>query len=416
MGLAGIKFFNAADGCWYELTNDKWITVHPNGEGTKGTHLHIEDGESVGDALQRKFGYAGKGQLNLFKKKDFKQKDKKAENNEYNRTRENKELFEQMSSDYQKLLKTYKEAKKQGIPTGELERQMKDLTSQMDEIKKDQRKVDLSGKIKKNKAWIDSIKSDMKRLKDGSQKAHHEQSIKDLEKEIADYEKELKELDYVDNPSGVSFEEYKKRSEREEERYKDWAKDIINPDGSLKTVKKDKTDNVNKNKEVGHKEAVDALNRGDYVELWGSYYRKKDGKVEVLDFDFKDKGEQWKPSNIDSKDYESVDGFKILGDELPPRAFGRTHWIGDKKEVYDKFVNNPKVVQSLVSAVQAQKAENKDAKIGDTIIDSDGILSRYSEGLSTKGYDSWNADKAEKALFKKLKEIEKEYGFKGRNK
>lgn len=323
MGLASQKFFNAADGCWYEikptLQNDKWITVHPNGEGTKGTHLHIEDRESVGDALQRKFGYGGKGQLSLFKAKDLKQYDKKSENKEYNRTRENKELFEQMSDKYQKLLKTYKEAKKEGIPTDELERQMKDLTSQMDEIKKDQRKVDLSNKIKKNKAYIDSIKGDIKRLKDGSQKAHHEQSVKDLEKEISDYEKELKELDYVDNPGGISFEDYKKRSEREEQRWKEQTKDLINTDGSLKMQKRENP------KGVEQKEAIDALNKGKYVKLWGKYYRKKDGKVEKLDFDVH-KGEQWKPSYIDSEDFKGVDSYEIVGDELPPAAFKRTHW------------------------------------------------------------------------------------------
>ena len=59
MGLASQKFYNAADGCWYEITptlqNDKWITVHPNGEGTKGQPLLIKDGETPSDAIQRKF-------------------------------------------------------------------------------------------------------------------------------------------------------------------------------------------------------------------------------------------------------------------------------------------------------------------------------------------------------------------------
>lgn len=237
MGLASQKFFNAADGCWYEITptlqNDKWITVHPNGEGTKGTHLHIEDGESVGDALQRKFGYAGKGQLSLFKAKDLKQKSKK--------------------------------------------------------------------------------------------------------------------------------------------------------------------ETTPKTKEVGHKEAVDALNRGDYVELWGQYYRKKDGKVEVLDYDVYDKGEQWKPSNIDSKDYETVDGFHIIGDELPPKAFKRTHWIGDTKEVAKKedFLSkfqkreNPKgfwIFERDGTAVEFVKNKEEAEKYVDKMLEPIYGERSKNEGLRNKEY------------------------------
>ena len=72
MGLASQKFFNAADGCWYEivptLQNDKWITVHPNGEGTKGTHLLVKDGKTAGQAIERKFG---NNQPELFGKSYF---------------------------------------------------------------------------------------------------------------------------------------------------------------------------------------------------------------------------------------------------------------------------------------------------------------------------------------------------------
>lgn len=36
--------------------NGRWITVHPNGEDSKGTHLFIKDGETAKEAIDRKFG------------------------------------------------------------------------------------------------------------------------------------------------------------------------------------------------------------------------------------------------------------------------------------------------------------------------------------------------------------------------
>lgn len=39
-----------------EFLNDKWITVHPHGEDSKGTPLLVKDGESAKEAIDRKFG------------------------------------------------------------------------------------------------------------------------------------------------------------------------------------------------------------------------------------------------------------------------------------------------------------------------------------------------------------------------
>lgn len=54
------ELFNAL----LEFTNDRWITVHPNGEDEKGRHLLIKDGETLDDAMSRQWG-KDDGQLQL---------------------------------------------------------------------------------------------------------------------------------------------------------------------------------------------------------------------------------------------------------------------------------------------------------------------------------------------------------------
>ena len=38
------------------INNDKWITIHPNGEDGKGRHLLLKDGESPKEAIERTYG------------------------------------------------------------------------------------------------------------------------------------------------------------------------------------------------------------------------------------------------------------------------------------------------------------------------------------------------------------------------
>lgn len=39
-----------------EYLNEKWITVKPHGEESKGTHVLVKDGETAKEAVERKFG------------------------------------------------------------------------------------------------------------------------------------------------------------------------------------------------------------------------------------------------------------------------------------------------------------------------------------------------------------------------
>ena len=63
-----------------EVINDKWITVHPNGEDEKGRHLLIQDGEDLKEAMQRQWGVYDKRQAKL--KSDIKKTTEKTKSGE----------------------------------------------------------------------------------------------------------------------------------------------------------------------------------------------------------------------------------------------------------------------------------------------------------------------------------------------
>lgn len=52
----GIRLENDGKSLEVTIVNEKWVTVHPNGKENKGRHLLIRDGETIGQAIERKFG------------------------------------------------------------------------------------------------------------------------------------------------------------------------------------------------------------------------------------------------------------------------------------------------------------------------------------------------------------------------
>lgn len=58
-----------------EVSNDKWITIHPNGEDNKGRHPLLKDGENVYEAMQRQWGISSPGQQHLFSVSKYKTDD-----------------------------------------------------------------------------------------------------------------------------------------------------------------------------------------------------------------------------------------------------------------------------------------------------------------------------------------------------
>lgn len=93
----------------------------------------------------------------------------------------------------------------------------------------------------------------------------------------------------------------------------------------------------------------------------------------------------------------------------------------DKKEeksdtkdgkLYTDLLNDSKLIKHLKDSIAARKADNPDAKVGDTIIDSDSFISDYVDKLTTKEYAAFEWNRAEKLIFDKLNEMEKDAGFK----
>lgn len=91
---------------------DKWITIHPNGEDEKGRHLLIKEGETVHEAMERAYGIdASKGQQKLFDttgdrktKEDFKR--------EAEEKQKKYDEIEKLHQDSEKKQAEEKEAKK----------------------------------------------------------------------------------------------------------------------------------------------------------------------------------------------------------------------------------------------------------------------------------------------------------------
>lgn len=78
-----------------------------------------------------------------------------------------------------------------------------------------------------------------------------------------------------------------------------------------------------------------------------------------------------------------------------------------KSKLYEKMFT-AEVEKELRESVKAQQYENKEAKVGDTVIDSDKILSKFSSKLSPEEYKFFDWEEAEEFLFDKLNKIERE--------
>lgn len=91
---------------------------------------------------------------------------------------------------------------------------------------------------------------------------------------------------------------------------------------------------------------------------------------------------------------------------------GASAGVTTQNKIYSNLVNNSRIVNELERNVRAQMAENRNAKVGDTMLDSDRIISNYADTLTTEEYSRFNWEKAENELFKKLRQLERKAGFK----
>ena len=71
---------------------------------------------------------------------------------------------------------------------------------------------------------------------------------------------------------------------------------------------------------------------------------------------------------------------------------------------YNKMFS-PEIIKHLEMSVKAARAEGNEA----TAIESDRVISDFSDKLSTEEYKAFDWEKTEAVLFAKLIEIEKKY-------
>ena len=159
----------------------------------------------------------------------------------------------------------------------------------------------------------------------------------------------------------------------------------------------------------------------DYVLQWENNGRTSEGSVSLRKnkkADTTKGGEE--PQKMSFADYQKSSRIdeKIYKERTKDLINPDGTLKVDKKEttLYDKFVNNPRTVKTLIDSIKAAQYENPDAKVGDTVLESDRIISLFTDDLTPEEYKNFNFDKAEKALFKKLNELEKDvFGFKSDN-
>lgn len=128
------------------------------------------------------------------------------------------------------------------------------------------------------------------------------------------------------------------------------------------------------------------------------------------------KGEDMKAENTEFRTgYDSEgDAYVYPIDGADDKKSDKKGDKAEKKEdkVYDELLKDKSLIEHLRESVKAKKAEDSNAKIGDTQVDIDGYISNFTQKLSPKEYESFDWDKADEAIFKKLNELEKEAGFK----
>ena len=109
---------------------------------------------------------------------------------------------------------------------------------------------------------------------------------------------------------------------------------------------------------------------------------------------------------------DALDEFIKQGGNIERDQNGNMNLVkSNNMSDYEPLVSDPKVQKHLLASVEAAKYENPNAKIGDTIIDSDALISEYADKLTPEQYAKFNWDDAENALMGELQKIESAKGF-----
>ena len=359
---------------------DKWITIHPNGEDAKGRPLLLKDGETPREALARAYGVdEAKGQQKLFPTKEF----KKTREDFQREEQEQKDIFAQ----HQKKLETkYRNMEFAG-------------TENPDELQ------DLSGEDVDFEEWEDKKQSD---IKDGGEDFEKEtkstkkdedkhQKVRDLEDKaykefkktydnyiqgdvkISDFGKEKEQFnkkykdafDKLESDRFISFEDFAKRENKQSDT-KDKAKKS-NEDKSIDKYLTDVSDKGWLYKTKGTKTYSNGAKRVE-VEEFG----ENGGKYDVHFYEGSRRAKS-------SKSYATKSGMeKAVREHLETEQNKETKALSTKTDLTEK--------ENTYKEVLKRYKEN-DSK-------------RWSRGLSNaEYYKAWDeAEKAKKELTKARRE------------
>lgn len=156
------------------INNDKWITIHPNGEDGKGRHLLLKDGETPKEAIDRTYGKDEKSDTkDKFGDKGFK-KDEKSDRWHLEKDGEMHTIVKTAPGKYRYNVTEWDKEKgsgkelfdKLGLSEEELKKEISEFEKKND--KKDRFRYDGKTKIKQitKKEWADTP-DDYKMVKDG---------------------------------------------------------------------------------------------------------------------------------------------------------------------------------------------------------------------------------------------------------
>jgi hypothetical protein len=344
---------------------DKWITIHPNGEDAKGRPLLLKDGETPREALARAYGVdEAKGQQKLFPTKEF----KKTREDFQREEQEQKDIFAQ----HQKKLETkYRNMEFAG-------------TENPDELQ------DLSGEDVDFEEWEDKKQSDTK--DDGEDFEKETQSAKLSEMLAPKQKKEQRpiKLNYIKQTrDGYALYENPKTKTmymEKDGKFYDMKYREVNKD--FETATKDKQSNEDKSID---KYLTDVSDKGWLYQTKGTKtYSNGTKRVEVEEF-----GENGGKYDVhfyegsrrakSSKSYATKSGMeKAVREHLETAQNKETKALSTKTDLTEK--------ENTYKEVLKRYKEN-DSK-------------RWSRGLSNaEYYKAWDeAEKAKKELTKARRE------------
>ena len=272
---------------------DRWITVHPNGEENKGRPLLIKDGESVGEALYRTYG--DKNQQKLFDTKEYSKskediKKDKDEQKRANKTSERIETIEYALKDRnvddktkEVLAKDLKKIKEEGLE-GKKETSIKEeeLITSPEDLKQVAEKKGVEKRevkpedigFEKETPYSQKDENRHQKINDLEDKAYKEfktlhdnyiqgdVALSDFAKRKEQFNKKYKEaFKKLESDRFVSFEDFAKREHKQQE-----DKQADSPFGEdVKVIEHDKGLVDKRNKMTGYVKD----NKGATVEQFG---------------------------------------------------------------------------------------------------------------------------------------------------